>query len=294
MLREAMEKTWLEVSLNGRLPRGRQPGMPVSASRLIEDGIACVKAGAAIVNVQAFDERSGEPVDDAELYARIIEGIRGKVDAIVYPAAPATGESAQARFAFVERLGGRGLLEWIAVEPGSVNVAHYDGLREDRAGVMQANPEQHVRHALGLARRLNLHPSHSILEPGFIRLGATLHWRESCPAPVYRLTFSSGYTFGFPPEDYGLTALLKLLDQAAPGARWMAAGLDADLLPMIPRVLVEGGHVRAGLGDAPFGCESGNMQLVETAAAAITRSGGQLALARDVRIAIAPEAYETA
>lgn len=294
MLQEALGKTWLEVALNGRLARGRQPGMPMSASRLIEEGIACVNAGAAIVNVQAFDERSGEPVDDADVYARIIEGIRGEVDAIVYPSAPANAEAAPPRFAFIEQLAGRGLLEWLAVEPGSANVAHYDNLREDRAGFLQASPEEHVRHALGLARKANLHPSYSILEPGFIRLGATLHWRESCPAPVYRFMFSGGYTFGFPPEDYGLTAFLKLLDQAAPGARWMAAGLDADLLPMIPRVLVEGGHVRVGLGDAPFGCESGNVQLAESAAAAIMRSGGQLALARDVRIAIAPEAYESA
>lgn len=125
-----------------------------------------------------------------------------------------------------------------------------------------------------------------------MRFGATLHWRESCPAPVYRFMFSSGFTFSFPPEDYALTAYLKLLDQVAPGAQWMVAGLDVDVLPLISRTLIEGGHVRVGLEDAPFGCEKSNMQLVEAAASAIANAGGELAKAADVRMAIAPEKYE--
>lgn len=293
---EANKKTWLEVALNGAWTRTAQPGIPVSVEGIVEQGVACVQAGAAIVHLHAYDEVSGRQTEDVDVYARIIEGIRAKVDAIVYPtlpgiAGPGGGAalSAQQRFAHVEALAQRGLIEWAAVDPGSANMSHYDDLRDDRPGFVYLNPEEHVRHGLGLARRFGFHPAYAIYEPGFLRLGSTLHWRESCPAPVYRFMFSRGFTFGFPPEDYGLTAYLNLLDQVAPGAQWMIGGLDVDLIPMIPRTIMEGGHVRVGLEDAPLGSDKTNVQWVEQAAKAIDNMGGQLATARDVRAALLPE-----
>jgi 3-keto-5-aminohexanoate cleavage enzyme len=293
---EATKKTWLEVALNGPWTRMGQPGIPVSVNAIVEQGIACVQAGAAIVHLHAYDEASGRQTGDVEVYARIIEGIRAKVDAIVYPtlpgiAGPGAGValSAQQRFAHVEALAQRGLIEWAAVDPGSTNMSHYDDLREDKPGFVYMNPEEHVRHGLGLARRFGFHPAYAIYEPGFLRLGSTLHWRESCPAPVYRFMFSRGFTFGFPPEDYGVTAYLNLLDQVAPGAQWMIGGLDVDVIPMIPRALMEGGHVRVGLEDAPLGSDKTNMQWVEQAARVIDNMGGELASARDVRAALLPE-----
>ena len=300
-MQEDTHKTWLEVALNGPWSPQRQPGIPVAVKDIVEQGIACVKAGAAIVHVHAYDESSGRQKDDVDLYARIIEGIRAKVDAIVYPTLPSTGFNSASeaadpkkRYAHVEALAKRGLIEWGVIDPGSVNIAHYDDLRADKTGFVYLNPEHDVRYGLNLAMRHQFHPSFAIYEPGFMRLGATLHWRESCPAPVYRFMFSSGFTFSFPPEDYALTAYLKLLDQVAPGAQWMVAGLDVDILPLIPRTLVEGGHVRVGLEDAPFGCEQSNIQLVEAAASAIASAGGELASAAHVRVAIAPEEHETA
>jgi len=283
-------KTWLEVSLNGPWGRDRQPGIPVTVEEIVDQGIACSKAGAAIVHVHAYDEATGKPKEDAEVYARIIEGIRGGSDAIVYPTIPILGMPpfpkdgpAAERFSTTEALARRGLLEWAAVDPGSVNFAYYDELREDIEGFVYTNPEDHVRHALTLARRHRFHPAFAIYEPGFARMGATLHWRCSCPAPIYRFMFSSGYTFGFPPTDYALTAYLKLLDQVAPGAQWMIGGLAVDILPMIGRAVMEGGHVRVGLEDAPLGSERSNLQWVEAAAQAITDAGGELAAPKDIR-----------
>jgi len=287
---DAQNKTWLEVSLNGPWGAHMQPGIPVSVRDIVEQGIACVKQGAAIVHAHAYDEQSGKPRESAEIYAAIIDGIRSQVDAIVYPSVSTTGlppfaaaEPAQQRFAVQEELARRGLLEWGAVDPGSVNFASYDELREDKPGFVYLNPEEHVRHGLGLAARYRFHPSYAIYEPGFARLGATLHWRCSCPSPIYRFMFSTDYTFGFPPDDFGLTAYLNLLDRVAPGARWMIAGLGVDVLPLVPRAVVEGGHVRVGLEDASFGCRKTNVQLVSDAAALIDRSGGELATAADVR-----------
>ena len=176
------------------------------------------------------------------------------------------------------------MLEWAAVDPGSVNFAYYDDLREDKTGFVYLNPEEHIRYALDLARQHRFHPAYAIYEPGFLRLGATLYWRCSSPAPIYRFMFSSGYTFGFPPDDYGLTAYLTLIDQVAPGAQWMIGGLAVDVLAHDPaRGGLEGGHVRVGLEDAPFGSERTNLQWVEAAAQAIDNAGGELATAAEVR-----------
>jgi len=284
------KKTWLEVSLNGPWGRGKQPGIPVTVKEIVDQAVACAKAGAAIVHVHAYDEATGKQKDDGELYARIITEIRSQVDVIVYPTIPTAGQSGhpggrtpQERFAHTQHLAQRGLLEWAAVDPGSVNFAYYDDLREDKPGFVYLNPEEHIRHGLDLARQYRFHPAYAIYEPGFLRLGATLYWRCSSPVPIYRFMFSSGFTFGFPPDDYGLTAYLTLMDQVAPGAQWMVGGLSVDVLPMIPRAVMEGGHVRVGLEDAPFDSERSNLQWVEAAVKAIDNSGGELATAADVR-----------
>lgn len=283
-------KTWLEVALNGAWGRGRQPRIPLSVDEIVREGIACAKAGASIIHLHAYDEGTGRQVNDADTYRRILTGIRAGCDAIVYPTIPGVDRegrdndaAAKHRYETVELLAREGLIEWAVVDPGSCNIAYYDELREDKTGFVYLNPEEHIRHALGLARRHRFHPSYAIYEPGFLRLGATLHWRCSSPAPIYRFMFSSGYTFGFPPEDYGLTAYLNLLDQVAPGAQWMVAGLAVDVLPLIPRVVAEGGHVRVGLEDAPFGSARSNQEWVEAAVGAIDTAGGVLATAQDVR-----------
>jgi len=290
---ENQSGTWLEVALNGPWTRKRQPRIPVTVEEIVEEGIACVEAGAAVVHAHAYDEATGQQTQNPDVYASIIDGIRRKVDAIVYPTIPAAGLgaqpgalTAQQRFSHVEELARRGLLEWAAVDPGSVNFSLYDELLQDAPGFVYLNPEQDIRHGLKLAMRYGLHPSYAIYEPGFARLGATLHWRESCPAPVYRFMFSSGYTFSFPPEDYALTAYLKLLDQVAPGAKWMVAGLQVDVLPMIARAVAEGGHVRVGLEDAPWGSEKSNVDWVREAAQRIENAGSTLATAEEVRAAL--------
>src|SRR4051812_45858955 len=79
------QKTWLEVALNGGLTRAIQPRVPITVEDIVAEGIAAVQAGAAIVHLHAYDAATGRQKDDPDVYARIIEGIRNKVDAIVYP-----------------------------------------------------------------------------------------------------------------------------------------------------------------------------------------------------------------
>jgi uncharacterized protein (DUF849 family) len=274
-----MTKTWLEVALNGSWGRGRQPGIPTSVRDIVADGIACAREGAAIVHVHAYDEASGRQRDTAELYARIIEGIRDQVDCIVYPTIPfaQADMTAARRFAAIEDLGQRGLLEWAVVDPGSVNL-------ED---LVYLNPRDHVEHGLALASRFRFHPGYAIYEPGFVRLGAALAGAaQALPQPIYRFMFSQALLFGFPPQEYALDAYLQLLGDEAPGAPWMVAGLAVDILALVPAAVRRGGHVRVGLEDAPLGSKRSNLDWVRAGRDAIEHAGGKLASAAEVRAAL--------
>jgi uncharacterized protein (DUF849 family) len=80
-----MAKTWLEVAPNGGWTRALQARIPVTVEEIVAEGVACAREGAAIVHAHAYDPATGRQCDDADTYARIIEGIREQVDVIVYP-----------------------------------------------------------------------------------------------------------------------------------------------------------------------------------------------------------------
>jgi uncharacterized protein (DUF849 family) len=288
-------KTWLEVALNGAWTRARQPRIPISIEEIVAEAIACVREGAAIIHLHAYDAATGRQNDDADLYARIIEGIRAKVDAIVYPTidgAVAPGcelsKTGRDRYRAIEGLAARGLLEWSVVDPGSTNFSTYHGVTREKPGTVYLNPESDVRLGLDIARRHRVHPSYAIYEPGFLRLGAALAARHrTVPTPIYRFMFTEGFTFGFAPRAYAIEAYLAMLDEHAAGAPWMIAGLMVDVAPLIPLAVKRGGHVRTGLEDAPLRAERSNVELAASAAAAIRAAGGTLASAAEVRQALA-------
>jgi 3-keto-5-aminohexanoate cleavage enzyme len=94
---------------------------------------------------------------------------------------------------------------------------------------------------------------------------------------------SEKFAFGFPPKPYALAAHLELLQETAPGAPWMIAGLAADVRPLIGEAVAKGGHVRVGLEDAPLGSPISNIAWVEDAVRLVRAAGGEPATADDVR-----------
>ena len=224
------------------------------------------------------------------MYARIIEGIRAKVDAIVYPTIPLAGSgyagSAAPRFGHADELARRGLLEWLVVDPGSVGFVRFDELATPSAGFIYENPLADIRDGMAIAREHKLHPSFAIYEPGFMRLGAALARTMQTRTPIYRLMFSDEFAWGYPAKPAYLEAYLRLLEDTAPGAPWMVAGLGVDIRPLLPVAAERGGHVRVGLEDAPWGCETGNLRWVEQAVRLVGQAGGVPATATEVRAAL--------
>ena len=287
-----MSKVWIEAALNGPWSRARQPGIPVAVEEIVADGIAAADAGAAIVHVHAYDPSTGQQKDEWETYARIIEGIRAKVDVIVYPTIPLAGSdyasaNAQARFAHTAELAKRGLLEWTVCDPGSCNFARFDEVGDAASGFVYQNPMGDIREGLRISREHKLHPGYAIYEPGFTRLGAALAAvHPGLPQPIYRFMFSDEFAWGFPTKAEYLDAHLALLAECDAGAPWMVAGLGVDIRPLIGAAVQRGGHVRVGLEDAPWRTELTNRAWVEEAAKAIRAAGGEPATAKDVRAAL--------
>jgi 3-keto-5-aminohexanoate cleavage enzyme len=288
-----MHKIWIEAALNGPWSRKRQPGIPDTVEAIVAEGIACAEAGAAIVHVHAYDG-GGPQTFDWQVYARIIEGIRARIDVPVYPSIPSAGigvgplpDEAAQRFAHVEALAAHGLLEFAVIDPGSVNFTELAAGPDSPPALTYLNPESHVRHALAFAARYGFHPAYAIYEPGFTRAGAALARACGTKAPIYRLMFSDTFAYGFPPKPWALDAHLALLDEEAPGAPWMIAGLGVDIRPLIPEVVRRAGHVRVGLEDAPFGSTITNRAWVEEAVRLIRAAGAEAATVAEMRAALA-------
>lgn len=290
-----MRKVWIEVALNGPWTRALQPGIPDTVDTIVAEGIACARAGASIIHTHAYD--GGGPQNfDWQVYARIIEGIRAQVDIPVYPAFPALmsdskdlGVSeAEARFSHIDALAARGLIEFAAIDPGSVNFTQITTTPQASPAHTYLNPESHVRHALGIANRHGFHPAFAIYEPGFIHAGAALARATAVKTPIYRFMLSQQFAFCFPPKPYALEALATLVEEEADAAPWMISGLGVDVSPLIGEAVARGGHIRVGLEDAMLGTPASttNLGMVESAVGIARNHGAEPATPNDVRQAL--------
>jgi uncharacterized protein (DUF849 family) len=290
-----MRKVWIEAALNGAWTRAYQPGIPDTVKAIIAEGVACARAGATIIHAHAYDG-GGAQTFDWQVYARIIEGIRAQVDVSVYPsypsimatdvnACPAAGGVAD-RFAHIEALATRGLLEFAVIDPGSVNFTQLATTSAAKPAGTHLNFEADVRHVLDFAARKGFHPAFAIYEPGFTRAGAALARATAVKTPIYRFMFSDTFALGFPPKPYALAAHVALLEEEAGPAPWMIAGISADIRPLIDETIARGGHIRVGLEDAPLGMPLSNLALVEEAVRMIRSHGAEPASAADMRRAL--------
>jgi uncharacterized protein (DUF849 family) len=287
-----MRKVWIEAALNGPWGRERQPGIPVSIEEIVSHGLAVANAGAAIIHIHAYDASTGRQHDEWETYARIIEGIRAKADAIVYPTIPLAGSdyaaaNAERRFAHTVELARRGLIEWFVLDPGSVNFVRFEGVETSSDSFIYQNSLDEIRAGLRIAREHDVHPGYAIYEPGFTRLGAALAGTmPDVPTPIYRFMFSDEFAWGFPPRPAYLDAHLELLASVAPKAPWMVAGLGVDIRPLIGPAVVRAGHVRVGLEDAPWRTPLTNLNWVQEAARLVHEAGGEPASPAEVRASL--------
>lgn len=285
--------TWVEAAINGPWLRDIQPGVPMGVDQLVQDGLACARAGASIIHLHAFDEDGRDDVV-GDVYARIIEGIRTKVDCLVYPSVSTSATPGVERFGHLRFLVERGLLELTVVDPGSVNIMPGITSELPYPSLVYANTPEEIAEGLEYCALNQVHPGFAIYEPGFTRTGAAMvAARPEVPQPVYRFMFSDNLTFGFRPGPAGVDANLAVLEAEAPGAPWMVAGLDFDVQPLVAHTVALGGGVRTGLEDAPLGCTQSNVELTVALVDAVTEAGSVPATAAEVRERLGLTATQT-
>ncbi len=284
-------KVWIEVAMNGAWTRVLQPNIPITAEEISREGIDCINAGAAIIHAHSLDPETGKQNSDVDICQGFIEGIQSKVDAIVYPSSIdfPMSDDPDVRNATSNELCRRGALEWGILDPGSCNFSTKEGAANlfGDDGDIYTNGPVVLKGSAKLAAEYGWRPAYACYEPGFIREGAMLY--RSIPnvkMPVFRFMLSDSFTFCFPPREWAIEALAMLMAEEAPDAPWMVAGLDINTIPLIPKIVELGGHVRVGLEDAPFQNEKTNVQWVEEAVQAIRDAGGEPATAAEVRLSL--------
>lgn len=187
----------IEAALNGGTPQSRNPHVPRSVDEIVEDALACIEAGAAIVHNHNDEPVIGQPIHSAEPYLAAYTRIRQAVpDAILYPTmgGGALGVTMAARYAHVEKLTLAGHLRMGLVDPGSVNFGGLDSDGRPMASeTIYLNTYGDTRYMIDWCAAHQLGPSLSIFEPGFLRLALAYHAAGALPrGALVKLYFSGG------------------------------------------------------------------------------------------------------
>jgi uncharacterized protein (DUF849 family) len=268
----------IEAALNGGTPQSRNPHVPRSVDEIVEDALACIEAGAAIVHNHNDEPVIGQPIHSAEPYLAAYTRIRQAVpDAILYPTmgGGALGVTMAARYAHVEKLTLAGHLRMGLVDPGSVNFGGLDSDGRPMASeTIYLNTYGDTRYMIDWCAAHQLGPSLSIFEPGFLRLALAYHAAGALPrGALVKLYFSGGVPgFGLPPVSPSLNAYLAMLEGS--GLPWSVAVLGGDVLGTLAEEAVRrGGHLRVGLEDFAGSGTPTNVELIRAAVALIERLG---------------------
>jgi uncharacterized protein (DUF849 family) len=240
----------IEAAVNGATTKSRNPNVPISNEELVDDALACLDAGAAVIH-HHLDVVGATGEAAAEQYLSVWrEVLAARPDALWYPTIN-FGDRAH-WYDHIEPLAKSGLMRMSLSDPGSVNLGKVH--RGVPAGsFVYANSFNDIAHQLDLCREHALGPSIAVYEPGFLRTVLAYHRVGQLPPGAFvKLYFCSdggftGTAFGLPPTETALYAYLELLEGT--GLPWAVSAVGGDLIatPVAQAALVRGGHLHVGL-----------------------------------------------
>jgi 3-keto-5-aminohexanoate cleavage enzyme len=227
-----MEKLIITVAPTGSLPtKEMTPHVPITPQEIIETGIRCEAAGAAIIHVHARNPQDGSASADYAVFEEISHGLREQTNLIIQIS---TGGRAGMDYEQrCERL--RLRPEMASLTTGSVNFP--TSVYENSPDLIQA-----------LARdmlELGIKPEIEVFDLSMINNGILLA-REGLVNPPLHFDFVMGLKGAIPA---GIDHLVHLKNSVPPDATWTVAGVGPAQLPMNLHAVIMGGHVRVGLED---------------------------------------------
>lgn len=284
-----MDKLVIEVAINERVTREENPHAPYGADEVIEDAIACAKAGASIVHFHARHPDTGEQTPyDVASYIEVFRAVQGSSDVILYPTYPAASTKEQRIETYVKLANNPHVrIELAALDVGSVNTARYDasshGFKD--AGNLYINTHEEVLHFMQTLRSLDVNIGLGIREPGHIRHALCYAQMGLISAPLsVKLFFSDYDPYGLPPTLKGLQVYLDLLPPEL-RVNWSVVTIGPSHMRMNMISAAAGGHIRTGLGDNPRvnGKPLSNREQVEMAVDLGLRAGREIATPQEAR-----------
>jgi uncharacterized protein (DUF849 family) len=279
----------IEVALNGTTGPGRNPTVPVTTEAIVEQGLACLAAGASVLHTH-LPVHGRPPEQAATEYRAIFEAwLAVDPDVLVMPTL-GHGPTVVEKLRHVELLAEAGAARIGFIDPGTMLLgwAEPDGTPSPDSFVY-VNTFGDMSYAIDQAQRLGLALHFAIFEPGFLR-NVLSYWRlgRLTPGSFVKFYFGgdSGYmarghgvTFGLPPTKLALEAYLEMLALEGCELPWFSAVVGGDLAatPIARETLRRGGHLRVGLEDHLGASTPSNLELVRQAAALCAEEGRPVA-----------------
>jgi len=229
--------TVLNFVPNGMIPtKTSTPHVPIGVTEVVEDVHAAYELGITIVHLHARDEATGEPTYRAEVYGRLIEGIRAFAKDLVV-CVSLSGRTFQE---FSQRAAPLELDGELKPDMGSLTLG---SLNFSRAASVNA-PEMIQRLATAMQQR-GILPELEVFDLGMINYAKYLADKGLLRPPHY-FNILFGNIDGAQAD---ILAAGLMIRDLPPQSLWSMAGLGAAQLTMNTVALACGGGVRVGLED---------------------------------------------
>jgi 3-keto-5-aminohexanoate cleavage enzyme len=244
-----MEKLIITVAPTGSLPRKKHnPNVPITPREIIETGIRCQAAGAAIIHVHVRNLKDESPSTDFRLFEEAVAGLRAETDLIIQ-----ISTGGRAGMGYEERSERLRLKpEMASLTTGSVNFPNS----------VYANSPELIEKLAADMQRYSIKPEMEIFDLSMIQNAQDLVEKRLVSPPLH-FDFVMGLKGAVPAT---VDNLIFLKNTIPPGSTWSAAGIGPAQLPINAMAILMGGHSRVGLEDNIYyrkGELATNEQLVE-------------------------------
>ncbi|MCW2989614.1 MAG: hypothetical protein JWM73_208 [Solirubrobacterales bacterium] len=263
----------INAALTGMVAqRSASPHLPLTAEAIVDDGAACVSAGAAILHLHAR-RPDGSPAWERDAYRPILEGLRERCpDAVL--CVTTSGRAGAGLRERADVLSLEDAPDMASLTLGSLNF---------RTGASVNPPDVIVALAEEMRDR-GVRPELEIFDLGMAYLACELLHKGVLDAPLYANVLVGG------PNTAPATAraLAAIVDALPEGTVWAAGGLGSFQIPATGLAAFMGGGVRTGLEDnlwldATRSTPATNAGLVARAAELARLAGRDVAEAAAVR-----------
>jgi 3-keto-5-aminohexanoate cleavage enzyme len=269
------EKLIINAAITGMVPKKEDtPHVPLSVQEIIQDAIACCRAGASMIHVHARDEQ-GQPTYHKEIFAEIIAGIRKLCpDVIICASTSGRVHNTFEKRSEVLELTGDLKPDFASLTMGSLNFA-------DQASI---NTPEIIEQLARKMKANGIIPEIEIFDLGMINTVKVFIHKGILTEPFY-YNILAGSIFSAPAT---LLDLAYLVASLPPGGHWGAAGIGRFQLNMNLAAILMGGNVRVGLEDNIYydaGKEvlATNVMLIERLARLCREIGREIATPMEAR-----------